>query len=87
MGELTTYILNSTAPDISNIVICPKQSSQSFGSLFEIQSRADEILISGATVADIEIVTAITAAEIGVNSNRVVNTTGTSSSTSSSYGY
>ena len=84
MGELTTYILNSTAPDISNIVICPKQSSQSFGSLFEIQSRADEILISGATVADIEIVTAITAAEIGVNSNRVVNTTGTSSSTSSS---
>ena len=84
MGELTTYILNSTAPDISNIVICPKQSSQSFGSLFEIQSRADEILISGATVADIEIVTAITAAEIGVNSNRVINNTGTSSSTSSS---
>ena len=90
MGELTTYILNSTAPDISNIVICPKQSSQSFGSLFEIQSRADEILISGATVADVEIVTAITAAEIGVNANRIINNTGTSginSSTSGSYGY
>jgi hypothetical protein len=90
MGELTTYILNSTAPDISNIVICPKQSSQSFGSLFEIQSRSDEILISGATVADVEIVTAITAAEIGVNANRIINNTGTSSissSTSGSYGY
>ena len=75
MGELTTYILNSTAPDISNIVICPKQSSQSFGSLFEIQSRADEILISGATVADVEIVTAITAAEIGTSITSVVSTT------------
>jgi hypothetical protein len=64
MGELTTYILNVTAPDISNIVITPKQNNQSFGSLFEIQSRADEILISAATVADVEIVTAITAAEV-----------------------
>ena len=75
MGELTTYILNSTAPDISNIVICPKQSSQSFGSLFEIQSRSDEILISGATVADVEIVTAITAAEIGSAITSVVSST------------
>ena len=75
MGELTTYILNSTAPDISNIVICPKQSSQSFGSLFEIQSRSDEILISGATVADVEIVTAITAAEIGSAISSVVSST------------
>ena len=76
MGELTTYILNTTAPDISNIVICPKQSGQAFGSLFEIQSRSDEILISGATVTDVEIVTAITAAEIGASANSVVNSTG-----------
>lgn len=75
MGELTTYILNSTAPDLSNIVIVPKQSGQVFGSLFEIQSRADEILISGATVDDVEIVTAITAAEIGASINNVVTTT------------
>jgi hypothetical protein len=75
MSELTTYILNTTAPDISNIVICPKQSGQTFGSLFEIQSRSDEILISGATVADVEIVTAITAAEIGASTTSVVNST------------
>lgn len=75
MGELTTYILNSTAPDLANIVIVPKQASQVFGSLFEIQSRADEILISGATVDDVEIVTAITAAEIGVNLNSIITTT------------
>ena len=75
MGELTTYILNTCAPDLSNIVIIPKQTGQSFGSLFEIQSRADEILISGATVDDVEIVTAITASEIGASINSIVTTT------------
>jgi hypothetical protein len=75
MGELTTYILNTTAPDLANIVIVPKQSNQSFGSLFEIQSRSDEILISAATVDDIEIVSAITASEIGASTNSIVSTT------------
>ena len=75
MSELTTYILNSVAPDLSNIVIVPKQSTQVFGSLFEIQSRADEILISGATVDDVEIVSAITAAEIGASITSIVTTT------------
>ena len=75
MGELTTYILNSTAPDLSNIVIVPKQSNQAFGSLFEIQGKADEILISGATVDDVEVVAAITASEIGANINTIVTTT------------
>jgi hypothetical protein len=64
MSELTTYILNFSAPDLSNIVIVPRQPTQTFGSLFEIQSSPDEILISGATVNDIEIVSAITVAEV-----------------------
>jgi hypothetical protein len=69
LSELTTYILNSVAPDISNLTIVPKQSGQSFGSLFEIQSGPDEIFVSGATVDDIKIVSAITVSE--VNSNLV----------------
>ena len=75
MSELTTYILNSTSPDLTNIVIVPKQPTQVFGSLFEIQSQADEILVSGATVDDVEIVSAITSAEIGANINSIVTTT------------
>jgi hypothetical protein len=75
MSELTTYILNSLAPDLSNIVIVPKQSNQVFGSLFEIQSKADEILISGATVDNIVIVKSITAAEIGTSINNITTTT------------
>lgn len=75
LGELITYITNAVAPDISNIVIVPRQSTQVFGSLFEIQSRADEIFISGATVDDIVIVPAITATEIRVDSNAIISST------------
>jgi hypothetical protein len=75
LSELITYILNSTAPDISNLVIIPRQTGQSFGSLFEIQSSPDEILISGATVDDVEVVSAITATEVRADPNSIVTTT------------
>ena len=82
LGELITYITNEVTPDLSNLVIVPRQSSQSFGSLFEIQSGNDEILVSGATVDDIVIVTAITANEIRVNANSIVSDTTQYSNTS-----
>lgn len=75
VSELTTYVINTVSPDISNMIIVPRQSTQTFGSLFEIQSRADEIFVSGATVDDIEIVSAITAAEIRANISQVVTST------------
>ncbi len=67
LSELTTYILNSITPDISNIIIVPKQQDQKFGELFEIQSKIDEIFVSGATVDDIEIVESITVTELSFN--------------------
>jgi hypothetical protein len=75
LGELITYIVNSVAPDISNLVILPRQTDQVFGSLFEIQSAADEIFVSGATVDDVEIVSAINAAEVRANPATIVNVT------------
>ena len=76
LSELTTYVINSVSPDVTNFVIVPRQTTQQFGNLFEIQSKPDEIFANGAKVDDIEIVTSITAAEIGISS--------TSSSSSSS---
>jgi hypothetical protein len=64
LSELTTYILNQSSPAISNLTIVPKQPNQAFGSLFEIQSAPDEIFVSGATVDDIKIVSAITVSEV-----------------------
>ena len=75
LSELSTYVLNVVSPDISNLVILPRQSSQAFGSLFEIQSKPDEIFANGATVDDIEIVTSITAAEINAATNSIVSNT------------
>ena len=66
LSELTTFILNTAAPSISNLAIVPRQPSQKFGSLFEISSRSDEIFVSGATVDDIEIVPSISTVEVGV---------------------
>ncbi len=75
LGELVTYVLNQVAPDISNIIIVPRQTSQSFGSLFEIQSGPDEIFVNGATVDDIVIVSAITASEVRAPIDSIVTTT------------
>lgn len=75
LSELITYVTNSTAPDISNMVIVPRQQTQTFGSLFEIKSRSDEIFVSGATVDDIEIVSSINASEIRVNPTTIISST------------
>lgn len=75
LGELITYIVNTVAPDISNMVILPRQPTQVFGSLFEIQSAADEIFVSGATVDDIVIVSSINAAEVRADPTTIVNVT------------
>lgn len=61
MGELVAYIIKKLSPDISNVVIVPKQSNMVFGSLFEIKAKPNEILISSATIDDISIVTDVVA--------------------------
>ena len=61
----------------------PNQSGQTFGSLFQIASAADEIFISGATVDDVSIIDALGANQLAA-SGTVVTSTSTSSSTSTS---
>lgn len=73
IGELVTHVTNEVAPDVSNLVILPRQPDQVFGSLFEIQSREDEIFISGATVDDIEIVKSINSVEIRTSADQTIN--------------
>ena len=75
LGELIAFVTNQVAPDISNLVIVPRQPDMPFGSLFEVQSNPDEIFISGATVDDIKIVPYITSAEIRAPASTFVNST------------
>ena len=72
--ELSTYVLNQMTPDILNFIIVPKNPNIPFGSLFEITCQPNELLISGATATDIEIIDAVTAAQINSVSPVITNT-------------
>ena len=65
-----------------SIVIVPKLATSNFGSLFQIQSQRDEILISSATVNDIEVIDVITANSLQATGN-VINTTSTNTAAES----
>jgi hypothetical protein len=75
VSELITYVINTVAPDISNMAMVPIQPSQAFGSLFEIQCSQSEIFVSGATVDNVNIVTALSASELNINPSQIVSTT------------
>jgi len=64
--ELATFIQQSMAPNISSIVIVPNSSSQVYGSLQQITSAPNEILISCATVEDVQIISSITASQLNL---------------------
>ena len=68
-SEMAAYVMQQLAPNIVNFVIVPKQNNLKFGSLFEIRSEKDQIFINGATIDDIEIISAITATKINSAGN------------------
>jgi hypothetical protein len=74
--ELATYVMNRLSPDLVTFVIVPKQVTQSFGSLFEIRSESDEIFINSASVAEIDIITEVTASRLS-STGTVVTATNT----------
>ena len=81
--ELAAYVHQQLAPDLLTLLIVPNQSGQGFGSLFQIDSAADEIFISGATVDDVSIISAVGANQL-VASGTVVTATSSATSTTTS---
>jgi len=83
--ELAAYIHNQLAPDLLTAVIVPNQSGQGFGSLFQLDSAADEIFISGATVDDVSIITALGANQLAASGTVITSTsTATTNTTTGS---
>ena len=68
-SELSTYIMNKIAPNITSIIIVPVDESLSYGNLQEIKSNADEIFISSADVVDVEIINEITDTVLRIKSD------------------
>ena len=81
--ELAAFVHNALAPDLLTAVIVPNQSGQGFGSLFQIDSAADEIFISGATVNDVTIITALGANQLSASGTVVTNTSTSTTNTTS----
>jgi len=63
-SELAAYLHTTLVPNISSIVIIPV--SGVFGQYFQINSEPWEIITSAATVNDIDVVTAVTAAQLNI---------------------
>ena len=87
--ELSAYIINELSPKLVSILIVPRQTTQSFGSLFEIKSEPDEIFASAAKVTDIETIDQLTATNLQasgtvINSVSTTITAGITSSASTS---
>jgi len=79
--ELAAYVHTQLAPDLLTVVIVPNQTGQSFGSLFQLNSAADEIFISGATVDDVSIITALGANQLEASGTVVTSTSTTTTNT------
>jgi len=73
-SELSAYLHTALAPNVSSIIIVPTTPTSMFGSLYQINAEANEIVTSSATVENVEIISAITAAQINANFAGVNNT-------------
>jgi hypothetical protein len=65
-SELAAYLHSSLAPNISSVVIVPANSQLPFGNYFQVNAEPWEIITSAATVNDVDIITAVTAAQLNL---------------------
>ena len=63
-SELATYLHNKLAPNVASIIIVPTNTEVAFGGLMQINTNPDEVIISCATAQNVQIISAITAAQI-----------------------
>lgn len=63
-SELSSYLHTVLSPNISSIVLVPNNPNAQFGSLYQVNAESNELMISSATVENVEIISAITAAQI-----------------------
>jgi hypothetical protein len=63
-SELSAYLHQSLTPMVASIIIVSADPRIQFGSLYQINAEANEIITSAATVNNVEVISAITAAHL-----------------------
>jgi len=66
-SELSAYLHEELGDIISSVVIVPTDPLKSFGDLYEIRARANEIFVNAATVNDVEVITALTNSQLRIS--------------------
>jgi hypothetical protein len=66
-SELSAYLHQALTPSIASIMIVPLDTSVSFGSLYQVNAEPNEIIVSAATVENVEIITSITASQLNLS--------------------
>jgi hypothetical protein len=70
-SELAAYLHAQLAPNISSVVIVPADHTLVFGNYFQINAEPWEIITSAATVNNINVVSAVTAAYLNLGNTLV----------------
>ena len=68
-SELSAYLHQVLTPNIASIVIVPANVNVSFGNLYQINANPYEIIISAATVENVEIITSLSASQLNMGLN------------------
>jgi hypothetical protein len=65
-SELAAYLHTQLVPNISSVLIVPANTNLPFGNYFQINAEPWEIITSAATVNDVDIISAVTAAQLNL---------------------
>lgn len=68
-SELAAYLHTTLAPNIASVLIVPVDDTLVFGNYFQINAEPWEIITSSATVDNIDIISAVTAAQLNLGNN------------------
>jgi hypothetical protein len=70
-SELAAYLHNTLVPNISSVLIVPANDSLVFGNFFQINAEPWEIITSAATVDNVDIISAVTAAQLNLGNTLI----------------
>lgn len=70
-SELAAYLHTSLVPNIASVLIVPANDNLVFGNYFQINAEPWEIITSAATVDNIDIISAVTAAQLNLGNNLI----------------
>jgi hypothetical protein len=71
-SELAAYLHTTLAPNVASVLIVPASTSSAFGSLMQINADVNEIVVSAATVDNVQIISSITAAQLNQRAGTVI---------------